>query len=341
MKRIRSASVSLTLIACLGMLFPPAVLGEAPVARPAKQRVLDISLHEGGLLVGQVVNPQGKTLESVEVAIVSGGKQLARAKTDELGRFAMKGLVAGSYALATTGAQLQVRAWSQETAPPKSAIGALLVEGTTVRGQCSCNSGHGGHASYVGGGSYSGSGAASFNQGGHGGGLGGAASFNQGGAATYGHAGGGYSNSVVTSADSGYVTSGDTASVYPSVDSGMVTSGDPGVVTGDSGVVTSGDAGVTYGGGTGGYYDGSAVVNGAQGYVDGGAYGGGYSAGYGGSGAAGGYSYGGAAGSTGGGLLGSGGIFGGAGLLSSPWVIGAGVAAAVAIPVALDDDDAS
>ncbi len=46
------------------------------------------------------------------------------------------------------------------------------------------------------------------------------------------------------------------------------------------------------------------------------------------------------AGGCGGGLFGGGG--GGLlGLLSNPWVIGAGVAAAIAIPLALDDDDAS
>jgi len=36
-----------------------------------------------------------------------------------------------------------------------------------------------------------------------------------------------------------------------------------------------------------------------------------------------------------------GGLGGGGGLLASPWLLGAGVAAAIAIPLALDDDDAS
>ena len=45
----------------------------------------------------------------------------------------------------------------------------------------------------------------------------------------------------------------------------------------------------------------------------------------------------------GGGLLGSsgGGLLGSGGVLSNPYILGAGVAAAVAIPIAIDDDDAS
>ena len=59
-----------------------------------------------------------------------------------------------------------------------------------------------------------------------------------------------------------------------------------------------------------------------------------------GGGACGGGACGGGACGGGGGFLGGGG--GGLlGLLSNPWVIGAGVAAAIAIPLALDDDDAS
>ena len=163
-------------MACLGMIVPPAAFGDSPVVQQQSKRVLDVSLHQGGLLVGQVVNPQGEAQNNVEVAIVHNGREVARTKTDQLGRFAIKGLGSGAYQLATSGSQLPVRAWSKGMAPATVAIGAMLVEGTTVRGQCnSCNSGSYGHAGQPSSGGYTSGrydthgGAARFNQGGNGG----------------------------------------------------------------------------------------------------------------------------------------------------------------------------
>ena len=340
MKRIRSASVSLTLMACLGMLLPPAAMGANPVvAKRQEQRALDVSLHEGGLLVGQVVNTQGAAKDSVEVSLIHNGRELAKTKTDDKGRFAVKGVQNGTYTLATAGSQLPVRAWKGQTAPPSSAIGAMLVEGTAVRGQCGCNSGgsgghighgvshgvsHGGYSAgpayssggytssggYVDSGAYNSNGAASFNSGG--------ASYNSGGAASYNQSGG--------------------AASFNQGGSQVVSGG-----TYDGAVTYGGDAGATYVDGSSGYYGGSTnggVVSSGASYGNGVSYGSGYGASYGGASYGSGYSAG-----AGGGLFsgagGGGGIFGGAGLLSNPWIIGAGVAAAIAIPIALDDDDAS
>ena len=341
MKRIRSVSVSLTLMACLGMLIPPAALGANPAVKRQAQQALDVSLHDGGLLVGQVVNTQGAAKGSVEVSLVHNGRELAKTKTDDQGRFAVKGVQNGTYTLATAASQVPVRAWSSQTAPPSSAIGAMLVEGTAVRGQCGCNSGHGG-----------GGAVSSYSAGGVSGGYG------SGGYVSGGQASGGY----VTSGQpmsSGYVSGGQTSGGY--VDSGAYgnsgsyggttsfnqngaasfNQGGGNVVSGgtyDGAVTYGGDAGATYIDGSSGYYGGSSggvVTNGGAVYGNGVSYGGAsYGAGYGGGYGAG----------AGGGLFsgaGGGGIFGGAGLLSSPWIIGAGVAAAIAIPIALDDDDAS
>jgi len=291
------------------MLLPPAAMGANPVAakRQARQ-ALDVSLHDGGLLVGQVVNAEGTAKDGLEVSLIHNGRELAKTKTDDLGRFAVKGVQNGAYTLATAGSQLPVRAWSSQTAPPSSAIGAMLVEGTAVRGQCGCNNGHAGATGgYVGSGAHGGT--ASFNGGG-------VASFNGGGVASFNSGGG--------------------AASFNQGNGGVVSGG-----TYDGAATYGGDAGATYVDGSSGYYDGStsggAACNGAG-------YGSGYGAGYGGAGyGAGGGGFAGGGGAGGGlfGGAGGGGIFGGAGLLSSPWIIGAGVAAAIAIPLALDDDDAS
>ena len=70
MKRNRLVSVSFALMACLGMLIPQAALAELPVAKPQADKTLDVSLHDEGLLVGQVVNPQG-TAKGVFIATVA------------------------------------------------------------------------------------------------------------------------------------------------------------------------------------------------------------------------------------------------------------------------------
>lgn len=237
MKLFQTLARSLALFACLGMLLPSEVLAENPAARSAASRTLDVALHDGGLLVGQVVNTTGTSLQNVEVTIVGHGRALAKTRTDGLGRFAVKGLTSGNYYLATNGSLVAVRTWSQSIAPPAVAQGAMLVSGTTVRAQ-------------------DGYGAASFNQGG------------------YGQT---YNTSLVN-------TDGAAA---------------PAPVAEDAYVGDGSTCQDCYGGGH--------VGHGGHGRFFGGNHR----------------------------LLGKG------GLLSSPWVLGAGVAAAIAIPFALDDDDAS
>lgn len=269
MKRIRSVSVSLTLMACLGMVIPQAALAEVAVAKRQAVKTLDVTLHDGGLFVGQVVTSEGKVKSGVEVSILQTGQELARTKTDKMGRFAVTGMTGGAYQVATTSGQIPVRTWTKEAAPPKTAFGALLVEGITVRGQCNCHSGE--SAGYIAGGEQVEDPATSYGSSYNG------ASFNRGG----------------TNYDAG-------ATYYD-------------------------EASANYGDGSSGFYDASGGAAACQG---GGC---GHGCGCGG-------------GLLGVGLLGGGGgLLGGAGgvLTSGPTLIGLGVAAAIAIPVALDDDDAS
>jgi len=285
MNFIRTVSSGLTLVAALGILLPGAAFAEVTVAKRPLARDMDISLQDGGILVGQVVNPQGAAKEGVEVSVFHKEKELIRAKTNKQGRFAVKGLSGGSYTLATSQGRIPIRAWTKRTAPPSSALGALLVEGTTVRAQCNCapigSSVDHSQPSYIVEASPVAGNAevvadTGFNEN--------AASFNQGGSAFH--------------------------------DGGVSYS--PGGASFNQGGTSNG---ATYVDGSSSYYDASGSHAG-HGHYHGAASGGG-----------------GGGGLLGFGILGGGG--GAAGLMSSPWIVGGVVAAAIAIPVALDDDDAS
>ena len=141
MKRMRSVRASVVLVACVGLLFPPSLWAEAPIVAPPG-RSLDVTLHEAGLLIGQLVDSQGRPMPRQDVTLSSATRALATTKTDALGRYAIKGLSRGVYRLSASGVTVPVRVWDQASAPPKASFAALIVAGSTVRGQCkTCNSG--------------------------------------------------------------------------------------------------------------------------------------------------------------------------------------------------------
>lgn len=135
MKLTRMLSVALAAMSCMGLIIPQAVLAAPPAAKRNVSNVLDIAVRPGGLLIGKVVNRQGKPKRDVVVALLQNQGEVVRAKTDDEGRFAVQGLKAGSYSLATSSGQISVRLWEAASAPPKAALGALLVDGGVVRGQ--------------------------------------------------------------------------------------------------------------------------------------------------------------------------------------------------------------
>ncbi len=146
MKRFHWVSISFALIACAATVQPKAVLAETTTATRRAAMALDVSLHKDGVLVGQVVNPQGQKQVGVEVLLTKNGQTIGRGVTDGAGLFGVSGVVPGQYALATSNGQVAVRAWNSAVAPPSVAVGALLVDGDVARAQCNCNgSAHAGH----------------------------------------------------------------------------------------------------------------------------------------------------------------------------------------------------
>lgn len=120
-----------TAVATFGILLPSTVLATTPVPSTT-----DIALRPGGVLLGQVVDPQGVAKVGTPVSILFAGKEVARTTTDENGVFAAKGLRGGQYQLNTVEGRKACRLWAAETAPPSARPAALVVSGNDlVRGQ--------------------------------------------------------------------------------------------------------------------------------------------------------------------------------------------------------------
>lgn len=126
----KNLKMSAAVLSCLGMFISPVA------AAPAVAAPRDITLHEGGVLLGQVVNAQGASVASTSVSLVSGGKEVARTQTDSTGKFTVSGLKGGVYQIASANHQDVYRLWSPQTAPPAAGRGVMLVSGQDIaRGQ--------------------------------------------------------------------------------------------------------------------------------------------------------------------------------------------------------------
>lgn len=137
MKR-RRFQFALAAVACLGMVLPPTALAVEPAHGTA-----DVALRPGGMLVGQVVNPQGVAQANKPVTILYGEREVVRTTTDHNGVFAAQGLRGGQYQVATDGGQGVYRFWATETAPPAASDTIVLVAGEeVVRGQWHGNYAH-------------------------------------------------------------------------------------------------------------------------------------------------------------------------------------------------------
>jgi hypothetical protein len=123
--------------AALGLCFPQGLLA-AGVAGPRAPAMIDVALTDGGVLVGQVVDPQGAALRKAPVSLFQRDREIARTLTDHQGYFAVRGLRGGVYQIAAAQGHGIFRVWTPGTAPPSCQQGALLIAGDpTFRGQCS------------------------------------------------------------------------------------------------------------------------------------------------------------------------------------------------------------
>jgi hypothetical protein len=133
MRGLRRVQLVSVFLALTGLLVPAPLLADGG-ATPAPA-LTDVALRPGGLLVGQLVNPQGKPLAKVKVTLEDDqGRELAATVTDEQGQFAIQGVRGGVHQIVTPQGRWFYRLWTSEMAPPSAQQGALIVVGDTVRG---------------------------------------------------------------------------------------------------------------------------------------------------------------------------------------------------------------
>ena len=122
-------------LSCLGILLPQGL--SAAVPRQIKKSAMsDVVLGVRGTLTGQVVDGQGRARVGRTVSVRRGSLLIARVKTDRTGRFTVKNLPGGPYAVTSGTAGQVVRAWAAGSAPPRTAAQLVLVDQPLiVRGQ--------------------------------------------------------------------------------------------------------------------------------------------------------------------------------------------------------------
>lgn len=140
-KLMRGVAAGVTTVA---MVFQPQMLvaGESTAVTPMPVKVnaqtpADIVLQDHGVLVGRIVDSKGLAVANSPVSLQTGGKEVARVVSDDMGRFKATGLKGGVYQIASTGQQGVYRLWAPQTAPPAAAKGLSLVSQPVevVRGQ--------------------------------------------------------------------------------------------------------------------------------------------------------------------------------------------------------------
>ncbi len=126
--------------ASLGMVLPhSAYAASTSAARPAVSAVRDVALQDGGSLTGQVLDAAGTPVVGTAVAVLDQGHAVATTQTGAEGRFAVSGVKAGVYEVATSNGVTVCRLWAPRTAPPAAQADALVVHGdTVVRGGGEC-----------------------------------------------------------------------------------------------------------------------------------------------------------------------------------------------------------
>ena len=127
----RCLAVAMTVTCLLGsqVVLPAAQIASFP-------RAIDVSLTDSGSLSGTVIDSKGQVRARTLVEVRRGRIVVARALTDQAGRYSINNLPGGLYQVCVDGTETLIRAWAVGTAPP-SVAGQLQVvaDSPIVRGQ--------------------------------------------------------------------------------------------------------------------------------------------------------------------------------------------------------------
>lgn len=134
MREMGVLRVVLVSLAVVGFCLPQAALA---ANHRATNVAVDVALQNGGVLLGQVVDPQGRALAGVPVSLRYQDQDIATTKTGDEGYFAISGVPHGGvYQIAAGEGHGVFRLWTPGAAPPTVQPGALVVAGSnTTRAQ--------------------------------------------------------------------------------------------------------------------------------------------------------------------------------------------------------------
>lgn len=123
-KMLRAAVVALT---CLGVCVPQLSLAAETVVIDGirvSQKTEDVRLQDG-LLIGGLVDQNGRGVEDAPVVIGQNGKPVLELRTDAEGRFAAEGLKPGVYQVVSHGGVQNYRVWDESNAPATAKRGVI------------------------------------------------------------------------------------------------------------------------------------------------------------------------------------------------------------------------
>ncbi len=127
----------LTIWALVGIAMPSPSTADDP-ATPTAPKVkapviVDVALAQGGVLTGQVVDPQGAPMAKTAVQVVNQQGQVTTTESNATGQFTVQGLTQGGvHRIAAAGNQGVYRLWAPGTAPPGAITRVTVVSGQPI-----------------------------------------------------------------------------------------------------------------------------------------------------------------------------------------------------------------
>lgn len=125
-----------TVLSCTAavLLFVPQL---ASSAVPQSGQITNVVMHQGGVMVGRLLDSQAQPVAGRQVALRQAKKVVATVETDKNGQFAVRGLRSGIYTLESGNSRSLVAAWNESAAPPTARPSVTIVVGDrqVVRGQ--------------------------------------------------------------------------------------------------------------------------------------------------------------------------------------------------------------
>lgn len=119
------------------MLLPVSeVAGAGPPLASVSPRICDVALGPQGRLAGTVSDQNGNPWVGTVTVTGHGSGHSRQVRSSAAGQFAVEGISAGVYRVATDEVAVVCRCWDAGTAPPAATQEVFLVSGETVhRGQ--------------------------------------------------------------------------------------------------------------------------------------------------------------------------------------------------------------